>query len=989
MQNRSHVLLFLFGAVSSFCFSSTELVRGDELASSLPGDVLASEFGEQILPLLASHCLECHDSSTREAELDLSIFESLSDVTEHHQVWEIVLQRVEAGEMPPEDASPQLDDARRRLLVQWIHRMRDAEAHRNAGDPGPVLARRLSNAEYDYSIRDLTGFDIRPTRTFPVDPANEAGFDNSGESLSMSPALLNKYLEAARNVSEHLVLAPAGIRFAPYSVVTDTDRDKYCVKRIIEFYQRQPTDIGDYLFAAWMLKQSPAQSREDADFSKVASEQNLSPKYFQKIWSILHDTSVRLGPLAHVQVMWNRLPVLNDEVGVGDINKRCDEIENYVKDARKLYEFRFENLEVPEIHDGAQAFVLWKNKRYATHRRQANLSVVHQLTSEADGGTSLPSVRPPADDSYAQYVDDCRKFCDVFPDAFYISERGRDYLGTPKEKQEKGRLLSAGFHSMMGYFRDDEPLYDLVLSEVQQAELDELWRELDFVASAPMRQYQGFLWFERTDSRFMRDPEFDFARPEDLAALEEPVIRKLANVYRAKAIRNGAKGDALEAIDQYFEDINAQIRWVEHARRESEVRHVDDLLAFAARAFRRPLSEDDQRGLRDFYQQLRGDGELSHAEAMEDLLVAVLMSPNFLYRVDLLSDSADPRALSQLELASRISYFLWSSVPDAELMELAKQGRLDDPVVLAQQTRRMMASPRIRALALEFGGNWLDFRRFEEHNSVDRERFPEFDDQLRQAMFEEPIQFFVHLIQENRSVLDFLYGDHTYVNGPLARHYGVADTGLDGQSWRRVDDIGVVGRGGLLAMSVFLTKNAPGLRTSPVKRGYWVVRRLLGEHIPAPPPNVPELPSDESELGERTLRETLEMHRAHSSCSGCHNKIDSFGLVFEGFGPVGERRELDLGGRPIDDQAVFPDGTAGRGIEDLRNYIANARQQDFVDNLCRKLLSYALGRSLILSDEILVKQMSASLTENDYRFSALVDTIVQSPQFLNKRGRSN
>ena len=181
---------------------------------------------------------------------------------------------------------------------------------------------------------------------------------------------------------------------------------------------------------------------------------------------------------------------------------------------------------------------------------------------------------------------------------------------------------------------------------------------------------------------------------------------------------------------------------------------------------------------------------------------------------------------------------------------------------------------------------------------------------------------------------------------------------------------------------------SPGLRTSPVKRGYWVVRRLLGERIPAPPPNVPELPSDESQLGEKTLRETLALHRNHASCSGCHNKIDSIGLVFEGFGPVGERREVDLGGRPIDDQAVFPDGTARRGVEDLHEYIGSQRESDFVENVCRKLLSYALGRSLILSDEILLRQMQTALVENDYRFSVLVDTIVQSPQFLNKRARS-
>jgi hypothetical protein len=188
-------------------------------------------------------------------------------------------------------------------------------------------------------------------------------------------------------------------------------------------------------------------------------------------------------------------------------------------------------------------------------------------------------------------------------------------------------------------------------------------------------------------------------------------------------------------------------------------------------------------------------------------------------------------------------------------------------------------------------------------------------------------------------------------------------------------------------MAVFLTKNAPGLRTSPVKRGYWVVRRLLGETIPPPPAVVPELPHDEAAMGEVTLREALARHRSDPSCAACHARFDSFGLVFEGYGPIGERRDVDLGGRPIDASAEFPGGYEGAGLPHLRTYIREHRQQDFVDNLCRKLLAYALGRSLILSDESTIDQMHERLAANEYRFSSLVDAIVASPQFRTKRGR--
>jgi hypothetical protein len=220
----------------------------------------------------------------------------------------------------------------------------------------------------------------------------------------------------------------------------------------------------------------------------------------------------------------------------------------------------------------------------------------------------------------------------------------------------------------------------------------------------------------------------------------------------------------------------------------------------------------------------------------------------------------------------------------------------------------------------------------------------------------------------------------------LAKHYGLTIPPVASNQWVRVDDAGPVGRGGLLPMSVFLTANSPGLRTSPVKRGNWVARRVLGERIPPPPATVPELPADESKLGELTLRETLAKHRADANCASCHERFDSLGLVFEGFGPVGERRTLDLGDRPVDTRATFPGGSEGSGVEGLRAYIKAHRQEDFLDNLCRKLLAYALGRSLILSDEITVRDMRAKLTANRQRFGSLVESIVTSPQFLNKRG---
>jgi hypothetical protein len=252
-------------------------------------------------------------------------------------------------------------------------------------------------------------------------------------------------------------------------------------------------------------------------------------------------------------------------------------------------------------------------------------------------------------------------------------------------------------------------------------------------------------------------------------------------------------------------------------------------------------------------------------------------------------------------------------------------------------------------------------------------------------MFQEPVRFIEDVIRNDRSVLDLLYGRHTFVNAVLAKHYGMPE--VKANEWVRVEDATPFGRGGILPMSAFLARNSPGLRTSPVKRGYWVVHKVLGETIPPPPPTVPELPDDEAKA-DRPLREMLARHRDNAACAPCHQRFDSFGLAFEGYGPVGERRSKDLAGRPVDDRVEFPDKSQGSGFEAVLRFIREKRQPDFVDNLCRKLLAYSLNRSIILSDEPVLERMRVRFESSGYRFSALVEAIISSPQFLNRRAQS-
>jgi hypothetical protein len=900
--------------------------------------------------------------------------------------------------MPPEEAPRQPESNERAAVVAWIRDLLDREARRNDGDPGPVLARRLSNAEYDRTIRDLTGVDIRPTREFPVDPANEAGFDNTGESLTMSPALMKKYLEAARRVADHLVLKPEGFTFAEHPVVTETDRDKYCVGRIIDFYRRHTVDLADYFFAAWRSQKATQ------DRSGFAAKAGLSEKYLSMVWSILTGAEEETGPIAVVRMVWRERIAAKDSAA--EARRGCEGLRDVVTRLRGQLQPRLTKPTVAGISPGSQPLVLWVNRRQASRRRSYSGEVPSDLKKLAQtlkgpdaslapllaaGGAGEPRLRKSLE-----------RFCAVFPDAFFVSDRGPYF--NPRAAGQ-GRHLTAGFHLMQGYFRDDGPLCELILDPRQRRELDSLWHELDFVTLAPLRQYKDFIFFERAEPpRYMREAEFDFARSEDKDAVSAEKIRRLARAYLAKAHRKKAGKEALEAILTYFTQISSAIRRVEHSRLHAEPSHLEELLEFAERAYRRPLSGAEKDDLLAFYRRLRQRDELSHDEALRDTLASVLMSPHFCYRFDLAEAGKGTKPLSGYSLASRLSYFLWSSMPDGELLAHAEAGDLHEPGVLAAQARRMLRDPRIRGLATEFGANWLDFRRFEEHNSVNRQRFGAFTNELRQAMFEEPIRFFIDLAARNRPVLDLLYGGDTFVNRALARHYGMpaprgrtppphplpeGQRGSPKDEWVHVLDARRYGRGGLPTMAVFLTKNAPGLRTSPVKRGYWVVRRLLGEQIPPPPPTVPELPKDEAKLGALTLPQLLARHREDRSCSGCHRRFDSIGLAFEGFGPIGERRTKDLGGRPVQTAATFPDGKERDGLDGLREYLREKRQDDFLDNLCKKLFSYALGRGLLPSDREALAALRRRLQREGYAFGSLVEAIVQTPQFRNKRGRDD
>lgn len=493
------------------------------------------------------------------------------------------------------------------------------------------------------------------------------------------------------------------------------------------------------------------------------------------------------------------------------------------------------------------------------------------------------------------------------------------------------------------FYREDDQLVRLMLDEAQKAQLDRLWDELHFVSQDALTLVDGYAQL------------LEFATQDADPKVFEPLR----------------------------ESINQRAATFRQLLLDSEPRHLDALLDFAARAYRRPMSEAERRNLLELYARLRAE-ELPHDKAFRLLLARVLVSPAFLYRAERPGPGARQVPVSDWELASRLSYFLWSSLPDGELREVAAAGRLQESDVLLGQARRMLEDPRVRRLATEFACQWLHINDFEQLDEKSDRHFPTFA-ALRGAMYEESVQFFIDLFQKDRSVLDILDADYTYLNGALAEHYGIP--GVEGAEWRRVDGVKQFGRGGILAQATTLSKQSGASRTSPILRGNWISEVLLGERLPRPPKDVPQLPTDEAALEGLTVRQLVEKHSSDPKCAVCHQKIDAMGFSLETFDAIGRRREKDLGDQPINTRVKTMDGQEFDGIEGLRKYLLGVRRDAFVRQFCRKLLGYALGREVQLSDEPLLAQMQAALSEHDYHVYSALDLIIGSRQFREIRGR--
>ena len=1017
-------------------------------------------FRETVQPILKERCNTCHSTEKQKGDLDLERFASVAEIKKNPVVWERVIEQLASGEMPPKKEA-QLSAEQKRQLTAWVQATLDEVALASAGDPGPVVLRRLSNAEYTYTVRDLTGVEsLDPAKEFPADGAAGEGFTNAGAALVMSPALLAKYLDAAKDIAGHAVLLPDGIRFSPNT--TSRDWTDEALGKIRSFYSRFSeqggattvnlqgikfdTNNGGRLplgkYVAALLEERDALREGKKTIAAVAEAHGLNAKYASALLSALNDTkpSPVLDEIRHrfrsaspgdaaavVSLIQDWQQSLWRFASVGHIGK-VNGPKGWQEPVTPLgpeHELRVKLaapksggdatifLATSDASDAkAQGAVVWENARLvkkgakdvllrdipgalpdvmstqapmiieikipAAQIKDAEFVVTAKLDAAGDADAALqvqasankPEKRSGLSASRAesamangQWSDNNLRTSHSAP--FLV----RDGSATRRRLEDAFNDFRALFPVALCYakivpvdevvtltlfYREDAQLKRLMLDEAQSAALDRMWDELHFVSESALKQVDGFeqLWQFATQD----------AKPSAFEPMREPILRA-AEAFRKRLI-------------------------------EVEPRHVKAVLDFAERAWRRPLTDAEQTDLHALYKKLR-EQELPHAAAIRMALARVLVAPAFLYRGENAAPGTKSAPVNDWELATRLSYFLWSSAPDDELREFAASGRLREPGVLAAQARRMMKNGRVRRLATEFGCQWLHVRDVATLDEKSERHFPSFA-ALRGAMQEEAVRFFMDLFQEDRPVLSLLDADHTFVNADLAKHYGIgfgagisnpqsAIRNPQSDGWQRVDGLRASGRGGILAFASTLAKQSGASRTSPILRGNWLSEVVLGEKLPRPPKGVPVLP-DEAPQG-LTERQLIERHSSDAQCAKCHERIDPFGFALEGFDAIGRARSKDAAGLAIDTRVKLSDGTAFEGLDGLRSYLVDTRRDDFLRQFCRKLLGYALGRSVQLSDKPLLDTMLARLRENDYRVGTVIDLIVLSPQFREVRGR--
>ncbi len=524
------------------------------------------------------------------------------------------------------------------------------------------------------------------------------------------------------------------------------------------------------------------------------------------------------------------------------------------------------------------------------------------------------------------------------------------------------------------YIRDDKFIVENLIDAPTKVKLNQAWNDL----------YSSFEYHDSYLRLLAKHYSFDL-KGKGIADMDKANIAALPT-----------------DMQKYVTPLRKEFDAVNASQIAARPRHITDALEFASRAWRRPLTEKEKLSLRTLYDKAYAV-DSDHRKAIQAMLMRILIAPQFLYRVEtqvsgvgsqpseiskisfrpLTPDTRQLTPLSNYEMASRLSYFLWASIPDAELRRAAEARELTTDQGIQRQVKRMLADPKARRLSTEFFGQWLGFYHFDQFKGVDTSRFNEFTDDVKDAMYNEAVSFFEHVVRKDRPISEMLFADYTFLNQDLAKFYGVKKEIKSKDQPELVEGANAFHRGGLLRLGAVLTATSAPLRTSPVKRGDWILRRILGTPTPPPPADAGSLPADEKMFGGLSLKAKLEQHKRNASCASCHTRIDPLGFSLERYDSTGRWRDTYSDGKQIEDSAALPDKTEIAGIDGLVKYL-KSKEPQIRKTISYKLVGYALGRTVQASDQLLIDRMVKA--GGEATFSQLVSEVVLSKQFRH-RGR--
>ena len=936
------------------------------LCGSIPGFAAEVSFEQEIAPLLQKYCSKCHRGEKPKGKFDITEYKTVEQIKRARAEWRKVLLVVSEDEMPPEDPLP--TTAERQKLVDWLEDITKIDWSK-VRNPGHVTIPRLTRDEYNNTLRDLLGVDLRAGDRFSEDGEGISGFNTDRDALFVTPALLDKYFEAAERAIDGLI----ALRHEP--MVRQLESEAMFMTETKE----TPKPFGDD-FLGYVINRGQMTLYESINFP--------ADGYYE----------FRVRALSTAGPTGTRLRI--NDVTQGDLVVPSTTPGEYSLTTfvpRGSHQMAW-NIQIPSPEQIQQALKTLKQQGSSNNTAADEPATPVTPQQEADKPreyTKIPNnagsiVNVESQKNYPRYPakgDEPKNtvaFIKTVDQTALGLQRPYEWLRLHGPDGEPSQL-----DRFTGYIEDRVRAYDKA-KDTLAAALNETREQFDQRYDAAnaerladnrrlLNQIADSVAHYRTKSKQQQPPMPKNEPSQKPGSVAIDWVRITGPVVPSSTGSSAELSSSAGAVPSTVRP-GSRIFIVEPGQEISEAEAANRIIAnFARLAFRRPVEPSDVERFESLYQKANKEGS-SFEESLRLALTAVLVSPQFLYRLEL-GPGDDEFQLDDYQLASRLSYFLWMSMPDDELFELAAQGKLQQADTLTLQVDRMLTDQRSTAFARAFTGQWLGFAALGESVMPDEKKFPQFTTELATAMKQETALVCATLLRENRSLLELLDSEETWLNSDLAQHYGIQ--GVSGDEFVSVS-LQDRSRGGLLGMGSILTATSSPTRTSPVVRGKWVLETLLGRTLPEPPADAGELPGDAGEA--RTLREELALHRRNPTCAACHDKIDPIGFGLGNFDAIGRFRTKHAG-KPIDAKGELPGGITFDGPVELKAYLIAERKTEFTRNLTRRLLSFALGRELQYFDEPAVEKIVEAVEAKDYSSREMLNQIVFSYPFQYQTGR--